>query len=65
MKSDDKDAWMKVVDKEHQRMKDHQAWKAVPKGKVEVGRKVLTLTWALKKKANGKFGEKRFERSKI
>jgi hypothetical protein len=37
MKSDDKDAWMKVVNKEHQRMKDHQVWKAVPKGKVEVG----------------------------
>jgi hypothetical protein len=55
MKSDDKDAWMKAVDEEHQRMKDHQVWEAVPKDKVEVGRKVLTSTWAMKKKANGKF----------
>jgi hypothetical protein len=55
MKSDDKDAWMKLVDEEHQQVKDHQAWEAVPKDKVEVGRRVLTSTWAMKKKANGEF----------
>jgi hypothetical protein len=30
MKSDEKNAWMKAVDEEHQQMKDHQVWEVVP-----------------------------------
>ena len=55
MKSDDKNAWIKAVDEEHKQMTDHQVWEAVPKVDVVEGGKVLTSTWAMKKKANGKF----------
>ena len=55
MKSVDKIDWIKAVDEEHKRMMDHQVWEAVPKGKIKKGGKVLTSTWAMKKKANGKF----------
>jgi hypothetical protein len=55
-KSEDKDAWMDEGGRQRgQQMIHHQVWEAVPKDKVEVGRKVLTSTWAMKKKANGNF----------
>ena len=55
MKSDDKDDWMKAVEEEHQRMVDHHVWDEVPRDEVGSREKVLTSTWAMKKKANGKF----------
>jgi hypothetical protein len=55
MLTGDKKEWNKAVEKEHGRMVDHKAWIAKDRGKIPVNAKVLTNTWAMKKKASGTF----------
>ncbi|MGH7955289.1 MAG: reverse transcriptase domain-containing protein [Gloeomargaritales cyanobacterium] len=55
MKGPDKDKWEKAVEEEHDRMLKHKVWKVVPKQEVPKNAKVLTSTWAMKKKSNGTF----------
>ena len=55
MSKPDKDKWKKGVEEELQRMLKSKVFKAVPKSKVPPGAKILTLTWAMKKKANGTY----------
>jgi hypothetical protein len=49
------DKWQKAVDEEHERMLKHNVWKPVLRKNVPEGAKILTSTWAMKKKANGKY----------
>jgi hypothetical protein len=44
-----------AVEEEHNRMVENEGWTPVPKSEVPVGAKVLTSSWAKKKKANGTF----------
>ena len=55
MASNDKAKWAEAVKKEFNNMKDYEVWKAVPKEEVPEDAKILTSTWAMKKKANGTF----------
>jgi hypothetical protein len=55
MKTADANSWKMAVEEEHNRMVDNEVWTPVPKSEVPVGAKVLTSTWAMKKKANGTF----------
>ena len=55
MASNDKAKWAEAVNKEFNNMKDYEVWKAVPKEEVPEDAKILTSTWAMKKKANGTF----------
>ncbi len=55
MASADKEKWVIAVDQEHDRMDDHKVFKAVPPESVPAGTKILTSTWAMKKKANGDY----------
>ena len=45
--------WGRAVDKEHERMKNHLVFKAVPMEEVPKGAKILTSAWAMKHKADG------------
>ena len=53
MATDDTAEWQKAADEEHQRMVDSGAWVAVPIDKAPPGDKILTSTWAMKKKSSG------------
>jgi hypothetical protein len=55
MKTPDKPNWIKGVNEEHERFKKHECFKAVPRAEVPKGSKILTSTWAMKKKASGIF----------
>jgi hypothetical protein len=55
MASSDRDKWQKAVDEEHERMLKHNVWKPVLRKDVPEGAKILTSTWAMKKKANGTY----------
>jgi hypothetical protein len=55
MKTPDKPDWIKGVNEEHERFKKHKCFKAVPRAEVPKGSKILTSTWAMKKKASGIF----------
>ena len=55
MSTKDKDHWMKAVEDEYNRMVSRSVWKAVDKKDVPSTAKILTSTWAMKKKANGTF----------
>ena len=55
MAGKDSDKWQKAVDKEHECMQKHHVWEPVPIKEVSKGSKVLTQTWAMKKKANGTY----------
>ena len=54
MSSPDKEDWKEEVKNEHNRMVKHKVWKGVPRSAVPKGAKILTSTWAMKKKSNGK-----------
>ena len=54
MKSEDKEQWEEAIKKEHERMVMHKVWEPVSKHKVK-NKKILTSTWAMKKKADRKF----------
>jgi hypothetical protein len=51
----EKEKWKQAVQEEHERMVTHGVFKAVPKEEVPKGAKVLSSTWAMKKKASGTF----------
>jgi hypothetical protein len=53
IKGPDKHNWENVVFEEHERMVKNQVWRAVPKKDVHNNEKVMTSTWAMKKKSNG------------
>ena len=54
MASGEKREWQKSIEEEHNRMKDNKVFQVVDKAQVlKEGRKIITSTWAMKKKANG------------
>jgi hypothetical protein len=55
MASSDHDKWQKAVDEEHERMLKPNVWKPVLRKNVPERAKILTSTWAMKKKANGTY----------
>jgi hypothetical protein len=55
MASSNCDKWQKAVDEEHEKMLKHNVWKPVLRKDVLEGAKILTSTWAMKKKANGTY----------
>ena len=55
MATGDEDKWHDAVEEEHERMVDHDVFEAVPRDKLPKDAKVLTSTWAMKKKASGIF----------
>ena len=54
MKAPDKDKWQAAIDEEHKRMMKHKVWRAVPRSKA-TGKRIITNTWAMKKKSNGTY----------
>ena len=55
MAGPDKEQWAKAVEEEHDRMVQHQVFKPVPPEEIPKGAKILSTTWAMKKKASGKY----------
>ena len=55
MAGPDKEKWEEAVHQEYLKMEKHQVFQPVPKKDLPDGAKVLTSTWAMKKKANGTF----------
>jgi hypothetical protein len=51
----DAEQWKEAVKDEHGRMEDHEVFIVVPRDEVPSGSKILTSTWACKKKASGTF----------
>ena len=60
MNSKDRKYWINAVDKEHDRMippdqRKAPVWVVVLRKDLPPGAKVMTTTWAMKKKSNGTF----------
>ena len=55
MSSPDKAKWEEAVDKEHTNMTQYKVWKARMIDEMPKHVKILTSTWAMKKKASGKY----------
>ena len=55
MQTPDKEKWKNAVKEEHTRMEKHGVWIPVRKESIGPEAKILTSTWAMKKKSNGKF----------
>jgi hypothetical protein len=55
MATKDAAKWSKAVDEEHHRMVENEVWIPVPQEDVPSNAKILTSTWAMKKKSNGKY----------
>ena len=55
MATADKSQWEKAVKEEYDRLVQHKVFKLVPKSLVPKKAKILSSTWAMKKKSNGKF----------
>jgi Reverse transcriptase (RNA-dependent DNA polymerase) len=55
MQSQDADQWNKAIEEEYNRMEENNVWTPVAKSEVPHDAKVLTSTWAMKKKSNGTF----------
>ena len=53
MEGADSDKWQQAVNEEHDRMQKHNVWKAVLRDGIPNQAKILTSTWAMKKKASG------------
>ena len=47
--------WEMALKEEHDRMVKHKVWRLVKMSDVPVKAKILTLTWAMKKKSNGTY----------
>jgi hypothetical protein len=45
--------WETAIEDKHQHVADSGAWKAVPHAELPCGAKVVSSTWAMKKKPNG------------
>jgi hypothetical protein len=48
--------WDKAIEEEHKQMLDHEVFQTIPRDDVPRGSKILTSTWAMKKKSNGVYG---------
>jgi hypothetical protein len=55
MNGPDKAKWQVAVDEEHERMEKYGVWQAVRRRDLPGAAKILTTTWAMKKKASGRF----------
>jgi hypothetical protein len=55
MAGKDAPKWEIAVEEEHERMMKHKVWEPVPIEELPKDSKVLTSTWAMKKKANGTY----------
>jgi Reverse transcriptase (RNA-dependent DNA polymerase) len=55
MSSKDRQKWIYAVKEEHDRMVNANVWTAVDRHEINESDKILTTTWAMKKKANGSF----------
>jgi Reverse transcriptase (RNA-dependent DNA polymerase) len=53
MKTSDKEYWKAAVDEKHQRMIKHNVWAEVQRDSLTEDMKIITSTWAMKKKSNG------------
>ena len=55
MRSPDREQWTEEVGNEKRRFDKFGAVTPVPRSEVPAGSKIMTTTWAMKKKTNGKF----------
>jgi hypothetical protein len=55
MKSPDAEQWQRAVKEEYERMVENGVWTPVQKSEVSNEARILTSTWAMKKKSNGTF----------
>ena len=55
LKSKDADKWLKAIEEEHDRMVEKGVFEVVPRKDVPAGSKIMTNTWAMKKKSNGTY----------
>jgi Reverse transcriptase (RNA-dependent DNA polymerase) len=55
MESSDAAHWKTAVEDEYNRMEENKVWDPIPTSEVPRNAKVLSSTWAMKKKANGTF----------
>jgi Reverse transcriptase (RNA-dependent DNA polymerase) len=55
MATQDQASWTKAVQEEHERMVHHGVFKVTSRTHLPHGIKVLTSTWAMKKKSNGTY----------
>jgi Reverse transcriptase (RNA-dependent DNA polymerase) len=55
MQTRDKNKWLKAVAEDHDHMKKYELFKPVKQSKLPKNAKVLSTTWEMKKKANGRF----------
>ena len=55
MEKPDREKWVKAVEEEHDQFIKYNVFKPVPIDEVPENAKVLTTTWAMKKKANGTY----------
>jgi Reverse transcriptase (RNA-dependent DNA polymerase) len=55
MRSDDKDKWKEAVEAEFQRMINNKVWIPIKISDLPENSKILSSTWAMKKKADGQF----------
>ena len=53
MASNDKTKWEKAIEEEYERMLKHNVFQPVPVNSVPTDAKILSSTWAMKKKSNG------------
>ena len=53
MRGKDKSKWQEAIDEEYRRMIKNKVWRKVHRRSIPCGAKVITSTWAMKKKANG------------
>jgi len=51
----DREDWLKAIGEEHERMVKNNVFKTVKRKNVPKGSKIITSTWACKKKANGTY----------
>ena len=55
MKTEDRWQWDKAVEEEHQKFAKYKVWEEVPSDQIKPNAKILTSTWAMKKKPNRTF----------
>ena len=53
--SHDKEAWEAAIEDEYQRFQKLKVFQVVPRSTITTRSKILTTTWAMKKKANGTY----------
>eukprot|EP00956_Cyclotella_meneghiniana_P045257 scaffold361015_cov103-Cyclotella_meneghiniana.AAC.2 len=54
MKSPDREAWKDEIKNKYDRFQKYKVFKVIPRSEVPKGTKILSTTWAMKKKSNGK-----------